>query len=77
MQGLQRSRPCLYVLAARRRPDLRLIALALTVALNFDALWAVEAAAKQQKLNVLFVAVDDLTCSLGCYGDPTARTPNF
>ncbi|MEM7476875.1 MAG: sulfatase [Planctomycetota bacterium] len=31
----------------------------------------------QQRLNVLFVAVDDLTCSLGCYGDPVAVTPHF
>ena len=30
-----------------------------------------------RRMNVLFVAVDDLTCSLGCYGDQTARTPNF
>ena len=29
------------------------------------------------KMNVLFVAVDDLTCSLGCYGDEYAITPNF
>lgn len=29
------------------------------------------------RLNVLFVAVDDLTCSLGCYGDTRAVTPNF
>jgi iduronate 2-sulfatase len=29
------------------------------------------------KPNVLFVAVDDLTCSLGCYGHPFARTPSI
>lgn len=27
--------------------------------------------------NVLFVIVDDLNCRIGCYGDPTARTPNL
>ncbi len=32
---------------------------------------------KAEKFNVLFVAVDDLTCSLGCYGDRRAVTPNF
>lgn len=31
----------------------------------------------QERPNVLFIAVDDLACALGCYGDPIAKTPHL
>jgi iduronate 2-sulfatase len=33
--------------------------------------------AERERLNVLFIAVDDLRTDLGCYGDPIALTPNL
>ena len=33
--------------------------------------------AMKNRPNVLFIAVDDLACSLGCYGDLIAKTPNI
>lgn len=33
--------------------------------------------AARKRFNVLFIAVDDLRPALGCYGDPTAITPNI
>ena len=33
--------------------------------------------ATSHKPNVLFIAVDDLAASLGCYGDVVAKTPHI
>ena len=32
---------------------------------------------RHQRPNVLFIAIDDLACTLGCYGDILAQTPNL
>ena len=52
--------------------------LAVMVLMTMQFTWVCAAAPNQtDKMNVLFVAVDDLTCSIGCYGDQRAVTPNF
>jgi iduronate 2-sulfatase len=41
------------------------------------AVTASTAMAHDSRRNVLFIAADDLACTLGCFGDPMAKTPNL
>jgi arylsulfatase A-like enzyme len=43
----------------------------------FSALASAALAAETPKLNVLMIAIDDLRPSVGCYGDPNAKTLNI
>jgi iduronate 2-sulfatase len=54
-----------------------LISIALLAALPAGAVSAAEVRASGTKPNVLFIAVDDLRVSLGCYGDPLAKSPHI
>ncbi len=58
---------------------IRLIRAAFLICLASEGLLVAPAFAvlAGDKKNVLFIAVDDLACTLGCYGDTNAHTPNF
>lgn len=59
-----------------RLPSLPARATCLSIGLVI-VLGVTSAIAEQSKPNVLFIAVDDLACSLGCYGDLIAKTPHI
>ena len=56
---------------------LQLHVCAIYFAVLFCGAGATNVAAVQPHPNVLFIAVDDLRPSIGCYGDPHAITPNI
>ena len=45
--------------------------------LVFVMISTISYAQKNSKPNILFIAIDDLRPSLGCYGDSITKTPNI
>src|SRR5262249_47053033 len=59
----------------RRRRSMRWLVLLVPLAVSFLAPPA--RADGKAKTNVLFIAVDDLNCRLGCYGDKLVKSPGI
>lgn len=49
----------------------------ITILLLLVGMLRLSGAPSGDRLNVLFIATDDLRTNLGCYGDPVAKTPNL
>jgi uncharacterized sulfatase len=70
-----------YFSSPRQGPQARIVAMqirrlfACLICCAFS--FSLSAKEPPRRLNVLFIAIDDLTCALGCYGHPEVSSPNL